>query len=615
MTTTARVGVDISARDRTSAAFASATQTIQRFGGVAAAAIKGFAVGFASTTLLRGLKSTVDAMDEMAEAAQRMGVGVDVMSSLAYAAKLNGASFETLQQSAKKLGENLSDIAAGKGGDAGRALSAMGISVKDASGQMKGIEQVIEELAGKFSRYEDGVNKGALATALFGKAGVEMLPMLNAGADAIREATAEAEEFGVMLSGPAAEAAGTFNDNIDRMSGFVQGVSQDVVSAFLPAINELIDKFLATANAAEWADSIIEGVRVTIREITRFVIEATAAWEEMLRWTQAVGEGWDSLKNGDLAGVTDAFGRASADVAKIWKDVGSEVAATAQQVNHLGKGSLPQRGPSLLAPVFARAETEKAKPKREKADKLAQDAKRIFEDTRSPLEAYNARIAELGVLLGKGYISQDTFNRAMRGAQADMVSATEALNTFTTEANSSFDVLANVSDIFQSQFTSAFDSIIDRTMSVKQAFANMAKSILADVGKMFIHQGIKQLFAPDHALYGGGGGVLGGALGRLFSFLPSFDVGADRVPRDMVAKIHKDEMIIPAKGADAIRSGGGVGPHIMFQVNNYSKAEVRERPDGSGFDIVDAVSNVIANGGADRAMRNRYNVTPGRIVR
>lgn len=44
-------------------------------------------------------------------------------------------------------------------------------------------------------------------------------------------------------------------------------------------------------------------------------------------------------------------------------------------------------------------------------------------------------------------------------------------------------------------------------------------------------------------------------LSSWFSSLLSFDVGTDRVPHDMVAQIHKDEMIIPASEANMIRSG------------------------------------------------------------
>jgi hypothetical protein len=45
--------------------------------------------------------------------------------------------------------------------------------------------------------------------------------------------------------------------------------------------------------------------------------------------------------------------------------------------------------------------------------------------------------------------------------------------------------------------------------------------------------------------------------------MTSFDVGTPRVPHDMVAQIHKNEMIVPATMADAVRKGdmtlGGSG--------------------------------------------------------
>ncbi len=51
------------------------------------------------------------------------------------------------------------------------------------------------------------------------------------------------------------------------------------------------------------------------------------------------------------------------------------------------------------------------------------------------------------------------------------------------------------------------------------------------------------------------GAASGGFMSLIGSLLSSFAVGADNIPNDMVANIHKGEMIIPAAGAEAIRSG------------------------------------------------------------
>ncbi len=53
----------------------------------------------------------------------------------------------------------------------------------------------------------------------------------------------------------------------------------------------------------------------------------------------------------------------------------------------------------------------------------------------------------------------------------------------------------------------------------------------------------------------------------LSSIGKSFASGADYVPHDMVAQIHQGEMIVPKKGADAIRSGALAGHQSNFNGN------------------------------------------------
>ena len=75
------------------------------------------------------------------------------------------------------------------------------------------------------------------------------------------------------------------------------------------------------------------------------------------------------------------------------------------------------------------------------------------------------------------------------------------------------------------------------------------------------------------------GNIIGGIGDFVGGLIPSFDVGTDYVPRDMLAKVHSGEMIVPARDAAAIRSArgnmpgpaaapGGVGGGLTVQVYN-----------------------------------------------
>jgi hypothetical protein len=69
----------------------------------------------------------------------------------------------------------------------------------------------------------------------------------------------------------------------------------------------------------------------------------------------------------------------------------------------------------------------------------------------------------------------------------------------------------------------------------------------------------------------------GGFMSWLGSLLPAFAVGADNIPHDMVAQIHKGEMIVPAAGAEAIRSGklgGGGGQQLHLTIHAMDSQSV-----------------------------------------
>lgn len=77
------------------------------------------------------------------------------------------------------------------------------------------------------------------------------------------------------------------------------------------------------------------------------------------------------------------------------------------------------------------------------------------------------------------------------------------------------------------------------------------------------------------------GGAIGKAAGAVKNFLPSFDVGTNRVASDMTANIHKDEMIIPARQAERIRAAGGTIDNIDQMVQSTPVAVTSPTPVGN----------------------------------
>lgn len=188
-------------------------------------------------------KSTIDSMDEMGKAAQRTGTTVEAFSALAYAADLSGISQEELSSALVKLSKNMSDAAMGTG-EAIKGFEALGISVKDSNGSLKDSDKVLAEIANKFAGYKDGAEKTALAVNLFGRAGAQLIPLLNGGSEGLAKLREEAEKLGIVLDTKTSKAAEEFNDNLTRLSAAATGVKYEIVRALLPALIALSEELL-----------------------------------------------------------------------------------------------------------------------------------------------------------------------------------------------------------------------------------------------------------------------------------------------------------------------------------------------------------------------------------
>ena len=104
--------------------------------------------------------------------------------------------------------------------------------------------------------------------------------------------------------------------------------------------------------------------------------------------------------------------------------------------------------------------------------------------------------------------------------------------------------------------------------------------------------------------------------------LPSFAVGANYIPEDMLAMVHQGETILPAPMAESVRRGDAVFGQVQVNVNieNYSSenVSVSEAEDGQTLTIMigKAVEEGISTGRYDSALGNRFGIRKvGRNVR
>jgi len=143
-------------------------------------------------------KQTASAINEIDRMSKISGLASDTYQKLAFAAKMSDVEVESLGKGMKILAGHMDDVSKGKA-EAVSLFESIGVSTKDASGKMKSFDGILGDLADRFKSMPDGVQKVALATDLFGRAGLNLIPMLNKGKEGLRGFYEEAEKLGIVL--------------------------------------------------------------------------------------------------------------------------------------------------------------------------------------------------------------------------------------------------------------------------------------------------------------------------------------------------------------------------------------------------------------------------------
>lgn len=489
---------------------------IKNAGLVAAGAFAG-ALGGAGVAIRNTLKD----MDQLGKMSQSIGIPVEELSKLKYAAELSDVSLESLGKSVIKLSRNMSEVAGGNAtGAAAQAFKVLGISVRNTDGTMKSSAAVMDEVANRFAQYQDGANKTALAVALFGRAGAEMIPLLNQGAAAIKAAKDEAEEFGLVVDKKTAQAAETFNDNLTRLSRMMTGVFVKVTAASSDTLANLTNTMVDAARAGGNFEGVASALSGVMKVLASTVLLAANAVNQFSTYFGALISAAQKVGSFDFSGAFNDLKQGAVDVGQnfeelrtkltevwappqSWTDWRQSLQASNDAIREaIGLGNqfvdmrkrdapaLPQGGENALQSYLSGIEKRKAA--------LTAEVQTIGMSEQAQ-ESARIKLEALTIAKEKNIVVTD----AMRAKIETAAQSFGALSQQLQEARQRWAFVENSINTVASGLT----DVATGTKTAKEAFAEMAKSIIRD----FIQMTIKaQLFRAASSFMGGFGGFGGG---------------------------------------------------------------------------------------------------------
>lgn len=267
--------------------FASEAQGVAQSVGAPFAAVAG-AVGFSLQSAVTGFAQAGDGLDKMSS---RLGISAVKLQEWSFAATHAGAAPEDLEDALKDLSEKIAEVAGGDTGDAAQLFSALGISVKDASGKIRPASDIFEEVADAIQRNEDPALRTKMAMVLMGDSGRKLIPMLSGGAQGLDDMAKQARDLGLVMNEDAVAAAAQMTDHMDDMKASVTAVGHEIGYRLSPIVISMSDRFrdLAAANkgalgekfekvARSFADAVgqidFEGIASAILTIADYAVRA-----------------------------------------------------------------------------------------------------------------------------------------------------------------------------------------------------------------------------------------------------------------------------------------------------------------------------------------------------
>ncbi len=221
--------------------------------------------------------------------AQRIGVSVEQLQQLQGAARLAGASAESLTSGMQSLRDGLINAAAGRAPEVMNLLRTLGITLTDSQGRIRDVTAVLPELADKIAAIHDPTRQAIVATGLLGGAAEDLLPFLRRGSAGIQDLADQAQHYGV-LTAESAERARDFNQSIARLELSAQGAANAIGGNLAPAFQPVLDatsewiadhRALIATDVKGWASDYV-AVLTPVAKAVDSVVNSTVGWNRAL---------------------------------------------------------------------------------------------------------------------------------------------------------------------------------------------------------------------------------------------------------------------------------------------------------------------------------------------
>lgn len=176
--------------------------------------------------------------DTIAKTAKNLGIGVQAVQELDFAAKISGVGINEVRTAIQRMQKDLNDARQKGTGPFADALKQIGVEVSAFDDLAP--DEIFQRLASEVALLTDKTDKAALAQVFFGRGGKTLNPLLEAGAEGVKKLRDRFQELGGGFTDDGAASAELFNDSLLETKTVVNGLRIAVGEELLPEMIGLV---------------------------------------------------------------------------------------------------------------------------------------------------------------------------------------------------------------------------------------------------------------------------------------------------------------------------------------------------------------------------------------
>jgi len=288
-----QAAASVSAIDRIKGALQSAGSTLGVFGstversvgkstssfsslsgvvGVATRALAGFGAVAAAGALFKFTKDAIDTTSALVDTADKLGVTVEALQELRFAARQTGATNEQLDKGLEQLSIRLAQAAAGTG-KAKDVIKALGLDARElAKDPVKAVSILAEKLAGVANQADRLKDIKALGL------GPALTNLLQQGGPALDALKQKARDLGLVISDELARKTESLGDKFDTLTDIIgtqfKTALLDLAPVLIKFAGLIADAARETVRLGQVAGVLSKSTTQEIKETSQKIFDA-----------------------------------------------------------------------------------------------------------------------------------------------------------------------------------------------------------------------------------------------------------------------------------------------------------------------------------------------------